>query len=109
MRTLTLAVTALHLALTLPSVPQAQPTTAPMEASRSQSQRVDALFAKWNKSDSPGGVVAVIQDGNIVYSHGYGMANLEYGVRNTSSTVFHMASVSKQFTAFAIYLGHGQQ
>ena len=108
MRTLTLAVAALHLALTLPSVTQAQPT-ATTEASRSQSQRVDALFAKWNKPDSPGGVVAVIQDGNIVYSHGYGMANLEYGVRNTSSTVFHMASVSKQFTAFAIYLGHGQQ
>jgi len=103
MRTLTLAVATLHLALTLPSVTQAQPT-ATTEASRSQSQRVDELFAKWNKPDSPGGVVAVIQNGTIVYSHGYGMANLEYGVRNTSSTVFHMASVSKQFTACAIYL-----
>jgi CubicO group peptidase (beta-lactamase class C family) len=31
-------------------------------------------------------------------------ANLEYGVPNTPATVFHLASVSKQFTAFAIYL-----
>ena len=33
-----------------------------------------------------------------------GLCHLEYGVPNTPATVFLLASVSKQFTAFAIYL-----
>ena len=65
---------------------------------------VDQLFAQWAGPDSPGASIAIIQNGKIVYSQGYGAANLEYGVPNSPATVFHLASVSKQFTAFAIYL-----
>jgi CubicO group peptidase (beta-lactamase class C family) len=65
---------------------------------------VDQLFVRWVEPNSPGAVVAVLQDGKIIYSQGYGAANLEYGIRNTPATVFHLASVSKQFTAFAVYL-----
>jgi len=68
------------------------------------SSRVDALFAAWDKPDTPGASLAVVRDGKIVYSRGYGLAHLEYGVRNTPATVFHVASLSKQFTAFAIQL-----
>src|ERR1700726_4383276 len=32
------------------------------------------------------------------------MSNLEYGIINTPETIYHMASVSKQFTAYAIVL-----
>lgn len=65
---------------------------------------VDQLFARWARPDSPGASIAVIQNGKMIYSHGYGAANLEHGVPNTPATVFHLASVSKQFTAFAIHL-----
>jgi len=65
---------------------------------------VDQLFAQWAGPDSPGASIAIIQNGKIVYSQGYGAANLEYGVPNSPATVFHLGSVSKQFTAFAIYL-----
>ncbi len=65
---------------------------------------VDQLFAQWAGPDSPGASIAIIQDGKIVYSQGYGAANLEYGVPNSPATVFPLASVSKQFTAFAIHL-----
>ncbi|HSI47355.1 MAG TPA: serine hydrolase domain-containing protein, partial [Ideonella sp.] len=65
---------------------------------------IDRLFATWDKPDSPGVALAVVRDGKIAYSRGYGMANLEYGVANSPTTVFHVASVSKQFTAFAIHL-----
>jgi CubicO group peptidase (beta-lactamase class C family) len=65
---------------------------------------VDQLFAQWSGSGTPGSSIAVIENGKIIYSRGYGSANLEYGVPNTPATVFHLASVSKQFTAFAIYL-----
>ena len=68
------------------------------------STRVDKVFSAWDKTDTPGLSIAVIRSGKIVYSRGYGMANLEYGVPNAPSTVFHAASVSKQFTAFAVHL-----
>ena len=66
--------------------------------------QVDELFAPWDNKDSPGAAVAVVQNGTIVYKKGYGMANLEYDIPNSPSTVFHIASVSKQFTAFSILL-----
>ncbi|MGY4500439.1 CubicO group peptidase (beta-lactamase class C family) [Bradyrhizobium sp. GM24.11] len=80
---------------------EAKTSAAPEEV---MAHAVDQLFAHWARPDSPGASIAVIQNGKIIYSHGYGAANLEYGVPNTPATVFHLASVSKQFTAFAIYL-----
>lgn len=82
--------------------------SASAAALQSKRAQVDQLFAKWNKADSPGAVALVLQDGHPVFSHGYGMANLEYGIKNSPNTVFHMASVSKQFTAFAIHMLAGQ-
>ena len=61
---------------------------------------VDKLFAQWAGLDSPGASIAIIQNGKIIYSQGYGAANLEYGVPNSPATVFPLGSVSKQFTAF---------
>jgi CubicO group peptidase (beta-lactamase class C family) len=63
--------------------------------------RVDQLFAPWDRPDAPGAAIAVIQNGEIVHQAGHGSAQLEYGVPITPSTIFHVASVSKQFTAFA--------
>jgi len=67
-------------------------------------KKIDRLFAEWDKWDSPGAALAIIKDGSIIYKRGYGSANLEYNIAITPSTVFHVASVSKQFTAFAITL-----
>ncbi len=67
-------------------------------------EKVDRFFEKWDKPNTPGAVLAIVKDGKIIYSRGYGMANLEEAVPNNSKTVFHLGSVSKQFTAFAIHL-----
>ena len=64
--------------------------------------KVDHLFAKWDRSDSPGAALAVVREGEIIYKRGYGMANLEYDIPITTRTIFDIASVSKQFAAFAI-------
>jgi CubicO group peptidase (beta-lactamase class C family) len=66
--------------------------------------RVDRLFAQWNRPDSPGCSLAVSQSAVPVYERGYGMANLELGVPITPATVFHVSSISKQFTAMCILL-----
>lgn len=70
--------------------------------------RVDEIFAPWDRDDSPGCAVAVLHGGEVVHAKGYGMADLEHGVPITRATVFHAASLSKQFTGFAtLLLAHG--
>jgi CubicO group peptidase (beta-lactamase class C family) len=66
--------------------------------------KVDRLFAPWDREDSPGCAVAVFRDGRMLYQRGYGMADLERGIRNTPATVFHVGSMAKQFTALCIFL-----
>lgn len=66
------------------------------------SGRVDQLFAPWTRGGSPGASVAIERNGEILYEQGYGLAQLEYDIPVTPTTIFHVASVSKQFTAFAI-------
>lgn len=70
----------------------------------SEQKQVDALFARWDRADTPGAAVEVIKDGKIVYRHAFGMADIEQDRPITPSTAFHVASLSKQFTAFAILL-----
>ena len=67
-------------------------------------KKVDKLFQQWDTPSTPGAAVAIVRDGQIIYRKGYGMANLEYAIPITSSTIFHIASVSKQFTTFSILL-----
>jgi CubicO group peptidase (beta-lactamase class C family) len=69
-----------------------------------RSQKVDALFAQWNKPNSPGCALAIIKDGQVLYKHGYGMANLDYDIPISSKTVFNIGSISKQFTAISVAL-----
>jgi CubicO group peptidase (beta-lactamase class C family) len=67
-------------------------------------KQIDQLFTVWDNLQSPGAAVAVAKDGKIIFEKGYGSAEMEYSIPITPSTVFHIASVSKQFTAFAILL-----
>lgn len=68
------------------------------------SDKVDELFTMYDRIEAPGAAVAVVKDGKIIYKKGYGGANLEYDIPISPSTVFHIASISKQFTVFSILL-----
>jgi CubicO group peptidase (beta-lactamase class C family) len=68
----------------------------------SPSAKVDKLFAGVDKKDSPGAAVLVIQGGKVVHRRGYGAADLEHDIPITPSTVFDIASVSKQFCGLAV-------
>ena len=50
------------------------------------------------------GSVLVAQDGKVVFSKGYGFANLEWDVSNSPTAKFRLGSVTKQFTAACILL-----
>jgi CubicO group peptidase (beta-lactamase class C family) len=67
-------------------------------------KRLDELLSGSCQAGAPGYSVAVIQHGKPVYEKGYGLANLEYDVPVTPQTIYHVASVSKQFTAMAVVL-----
>ena len=64
--------------------------------------KVDLLFAEQNTTDSPGVAVLVVRDGKVLLRRGYGMANLEHKIPLTPTTVFDIASVSKQVTGMAV-------
>jgi len=66
--------------------------------------KINKLFTQWDKGNSPGCAVAIVRNDSILFAKGYGMANLEYSIPIQPQTIFHMASVSKQFTAFSIVL-----
>jgi CubicO group peptidase (beta-lactamase class C family) len=65
---------------------------------------VDEVFSDLTKPGSPGCALAVYRDGKIIYSKGYGLANLEGNVPITPQSVFDIGSTSKQFTAASILL-----
>lgn len=67
-------------------------------------KKVDAIFAEYDKADSPGCSLGVIREGKLIYTRGYGRANLEHGLPITSRTVFDIGSTSKQFSAASILL-----
>jgi len=67
-------------------------------------KKVDALFARYDKPNSPGCALGVIRDGRLVYARGYGLANLEHNIPISSKTVFDIGSTSKQFAAASILL-----
>ncbi len=68
----------------------------------SQMEKMDKLFAKYNHPDLPGAAVMVIKNGKVIFSKGYGLANVEKSIPVTDSTDFRLASVTKQFTAACI-------
>ena len=64
--------------------------------------QVDELFAEWDGEISPGAVVGIFMDGRIIYSKGYGVANLDYDIPITPQSVLRIGSISKQFIALCI-------
>jgi CubicO group peptidase (beta-lactamase class C family) len=80
----------------------------PAFAVQTDQPAVDQLFAEYAKAGSPGCSLGVIRDGAFIYSKGYGLASLELGAPLSASSVFYMASVSKQFTAASIVLAAEQ-
>lgn len=65
---------------------------------------IDSIFSQWDRPNSPGCAIGLVQNNELIYSKGFGLANLEDNIPITENTVFRIASVSKQFTAACIVL-----
>jgi D-alanyl-D-alanine carboxypeptidase len=62
----------------------------------------DYVHRQMEKKKIPGLTIAVIRDGHVVKEAAYGKASLELNVPTTLDTSFHLASMTKIFTAAAI-------
>lgn len=74
-------------------------------AAHSQPAQIDAAVEKLMKSRRvPAVSLAVIRDGKVVYSKGYGYSDLENGVKATPATVYEVGSITKQFTSALVMM-----
>ena len=70
-------------------------------------QSIDSIFSAYNRQ-TPGCAVAAVDGSRTVLAQGFGMASLEHDLPITPTSAFYAASVSKQFTAFAVAMLAGQ-
>lgn len=67
-------------------------------------EALDSVFAASDRTDGPGCAVAVSRNGQVLAARGFGMSDLAQSLAITPRSVFHVASVSKQFTAMSLVL-----
>lgn len=65
-------------------------------------QKAIDYMAAASKDNNFMGSVLVARDGKVLFSNGYGFANIEHNVPNTVDTKFRLGSITKQFAALAI-------
>ena len=86
-----------------PTAPPARPdipiTGAAVPGMESYDQVISELM---RKHALPGGAVAVMRDGKLVYARGFGYADVEAGTPVQPDALFRIASVSKPITSAAI-------
>lgn len=80
----------------LPAESSGPPPSAELAA------KIDAFLSQQAAADRFSGAVLVARGDEIVLSKGYGLADREQGIANTPQTPFHIASMSKAFTAMVI-------
>ncbi|MFL5602645.1 MAG: serine hydrolase domain-containing protein [Gemmatimonadaceae bacterium] len=80
-------------------------TFASAECAFAQADKLDAYIeGEMSKQHIPGLSLAVVQDGKVVKSKAYGLANMELNVRATPGTVYQIQSITKSFVACGIML-----
>ncbi|MGB2696378.1 MAG: serine hydrolase [Candidatus Zixiibacteriota bacterium] len=70
--------------------------------SQSLQSRIDNLINEYVVDHHFMGSVLVADKGEVVFSKGYGLANVEENIPNTPETRFGIGSISKQFTAMLV-------
>jgi len=66
--------------------------------------KIDEMCKKYDRKDYPGIAIGVVENDELIFCKGYGVANLEYDIPIDGNTVFHVGSITKQFTATCIAL-----
>ncbi|KAA2238503.1 serine hydrolase [Chitinophaga agrisoli] len=71
-------------------------------SSAQDAAKIDQLLGKYYEYGQFNGTVLVAKAGKIIFKKGYGYANFEWDILNTTDTKFRLGSITKQFTAMLI-------
>src|SRR6056297_3630614 len=69
-------------------------------------QEIDELIPSAVNDTTPGLIIGVMQNGEIIFQKGYGLANLNYDIPNNPEMVYNIGSVAKQFLGYAFAMQH---
>jgi CubicO group peptidase (beta-lactamase class C family) len=69
-----------------------------------KTQKLDSLFQKLSSNKEFNGNVLIAEKGKVIYKNSFGLANETSKEKLNENSIFELASVSKQFTAFAIVI-----
>jgi CubicO group peptidase (beta-lactamase class C family) len=85
-------------------------STADVTSDSSVAKSLDAYFTKQLPADEPGGAVLIMKRDRVVFSGGYGLADLQTRQPISPRTLFNLGSISKTFVANGILIlqEHGQ-
>ena len=64
----------------------------------------DSIFQSYCNPKEPGMAIGIVQDGKVIYKNSKGIADLSNRLSINDSTIFNIASVSKQFTALMAFM-----
>jgi CubicO group peptidase (beta-lactamase class C family) len=80
----------------------ANPAQFPRKEDRGLGQKLDEVMASGFNKDGLGGVLLVAKHDTIIYENAVGKANMELDIPLSTTNVFRVGSITKQFTAVAI-------
>ncbi len=69
---------------------------------QNKSETINDLLTRYFEYGLLNGSVLVAEEGDIIFSKGYGFANLDYEIPNSEKTVHRVGSITKQFTSAVI-------
>nr|WP_263326988.1 serine hydrolase domain-containing protein [Neobacillus sp. Marseille-Q6967] len=72
-------------------------------------KRIGKFVERYEGNGYLNGSMLIASNENILLNKGFGMANLEHKVPNKPSTKFRIGSITKAFTAFAIFQLHDKK
>lgn len=69
-----------------------------------KTKRLDSLYTELFKYGEFNGNILVAKNGKEIYAKSFGISDSDKNISLQRNTIFYLASVSKQFTAFSIFL-----
>src|SRR5262245_7988066 len=87
----------------LTALPLFATVTALSQEAASITSKLDEYLSAAAKQSFTGSAL-ISRDGKVIFSKGYGLANIELDVPNSPQTKFRLGSITKQFTAASILL-----
>ncbi|MBA6151474.1 serine hydrolase domain-containing protein [Gelidibacter maritimus] len=76
----------------------------PLPSKPMDTSQLDAYFSNNMPTNEPGGAILIMKGDSIIFSKGYGLADIELNTKIDENTLFNVGSISKTFVSNAILM-----